>query len=231
MAFPRRFYVFSSTIRTIQNRTGSLRTPTMDTHTLIQQNQLLRPDNYLRIYSSQTYLSLLPEKENLYLYITPHSAHPPGILKSLVYGLLRKYKIQNTYKEDFTEMVSKLFSRLLARGYNPNTLARLFKNALDSLTVNSNGNILRPTQEKKKGTHNDTLFFKTKYNQSSLPRSLIQSAFQDTCNISLSDQSFVDNDETDRQDVLKNVKLTIAFSREKNLRDILIPSKLHSTKK
>ena len=172
MAFPRRFYVFSSTIRTIQNRTGSLRTPTMDTHTLIQQNQLLRPDNYLRIYSSQTYLSLLPEKENLYLYITPHSAHPPGILKSLVYGLLRKYKIQNTYKEDFTEMVSKLFSRLLARGHKPTTLARLFQHALHSLPEDSTGYSI-PPKENKETLQEKTLFFKTKYHHSSLPRSLI----------------------------------------------------------
>ena len=168
------------------------------------------------------------KKENLYLYITPHSAHPPGILKSLVYGLLRKYKIQNTYIEDFNNMVSKLFSRLLARGHKPTTLARLFQHALHSLPGNPNEDSL-PNKENKVTTKGKTLFFKTKYHQSSLPRSLIQNIFHDTCNTSLSDQKILNN-ESDKKDVLKNMKLTIAFSREKNLRDILIPSKLHSTK-
>jgi len=27
---------------------------------------------------------------NLYLYIPPHSAHPPGMIKGMVYGLLRR---------------------------------------------------------------------------------------------------------------------------------------------
>ena len=169
------------------------------------------------------------KKENLYLYITPHSAHPPGILKSLVYGLLRKYQIQNTYKEDFNEMVSKLFSRLLARGHNPTTLARLFQHALHSLLEDPTGYSI-PPKKNKETLQEKTLFFKTKYYHSSLPRSLIQRIFHDTCNTSISDQNILDNNDTDKKDVLKNMKLTIAFSREKNLRDILIPSKLHSTK-
>ncbi len=33
---------------------------------------------------------------NLYLYIPPHSAHPPGMIKDAVYSLLRCYYEENS---------------------------------------------------------------------------------------------------------------------------------------
>ena len=169
------------------------------------------------------------KSENLYLYITPHSGHPPGMLKSLIFGLLRKYKIQNTYEKDFNNMTSKLFSRLLARGHSTIALAQLFKNALNIL-YNKSEQINLPSQQKRKEKQENLLFFKTKYNQKSLPRALIQSIFHDTFNTTISDQSIDHGDEKDKNDTLKNTKLTIAYSIDKNLRDLLIPSKLHSIK-
>ena len=36
------------------------------------------------------------KKENLFLYIPPQSAHPPGMIRSLIYSLTRNYYIQNS---------------------------------------------------------------------------------------------------------------------------------------
>jgi hypothetical protein len=38
---------------------------------------------------------------NLYLYLPPNSAHPPGVLRSTVYGCLRRYWFQNSRVADF----------------------------------------------------------------------------------------------------------------------------------
>ena len=38
---------------------------------------------------------------NVFLYIPSNSAHPPGMIKSLIFGLLQTYYYQNTYKKDF----------------------------------------------------------------------------------------------------------------------------------
>ena len=58
---------------------------------------------------------------NLFLYIPHHSAHTPGLLKSLAYGLISTYKRQNSSDHDFQSNVGKLFKRLLARGYDRDT--------------------------------------------------------------------------------------------------------------
>lgn len=54
---------------------------------------------------------------HLHLYIPPHSAHPPSMIKSLIFGLLLTYWKQNSDGNDFKEMVKLLYKRLLNRGH------------------------------------------------------------------------------------------------------------------
>ncbi|TMW68854.1 hypothetical protein Poli38472_001010 [Pythium oligandrum] len=70
---------------------------------------------------------------NLYLYLPPHSAHPPGVLKGMIYGLVQKYRVQNTADEDFRAIVQLLFKRLLHRGHKFDTLVSLFNSAVARL--------------------------------------------------------------------------------------------------
>ena len=63
---------------------------------------------------------------NLYLYIPPHSAHPPGMIKGMVYGLLRRYYEQNSGREDFLHIMSLLYKRLIWRGWDQEFLKKLF---------------------------------------------------------------------------------------------------------
>jgi len=77
------------------------------------------------------YLTKTYEKElNLYLYVAANSAHPPGILKSIVYGRILKYWKQNSKKEDFYYFCTQLFHRLQARGYHTSQLHPLFNAAI-----------------------------------------------------------------------------------------------------
>ena len=50
---------------------------------------------------------------NLYLYIPQHSAHPPGMLNSLLIGCLRRYWLQYTNIEDFKQISKQLVHQLL----------------------------------------------------------------------------------------------------------------------
>ena len=63
---------------------------------------------------------------NLYLYIPQASAHPKGVIKGMIFGELRRYKKQNSKREDYLKMVRLLFIRLKARGWRPSLLKPLF---------------------------------------------------------------------------------------------------------
>jgi hypothetical protein len=66
---------------------------------------------------------------NLHLYITPNSAHPSGVLKSIIYSNLRRYWLQNTNVQDFINIVQQFANRLTARGYDKNKIINLFTEA------------------------------------------------------------------------------------------------------
>ena len=66
---------------------------------------------------------------NLYLYLPPSSAHPPGCIKGTIYGLLGRYYAQNTYRKDYLALVKKLYTHLLNRGWNSTATRRMILKA------------------------------------------------------------------------------------------------------
>ncbi len=72
--------------------------------------------------------------------IMPNSAHPRGMIKGVVFGLLRNYYKQNTYREDYFTMAMLLYKRLKARGWNRETLEPIFITAHERIS-NSKSNL------------------------------------------------------------------------------------------
>jgi hypothetical protein len=66
---------------------------------------------------------------NLYLYIPPASAHPPGVLKSIVCGNLRWYWLQNSSRSDFITTAKHFANRLIARGHSAASIGMIFMEA------------------------------------------------------------------------------------------------------
>ena len=160
--------------------------------------------------------------ENLYLYIPPNSAHPPGVIKSLIFGLLRKYKLQNSSVNDFNNIKNKLFARLLARGHSQKDILPIFKEALLKIHTTNQ----KPPNKTKNS--NNTLFFKLLYQPKNISRNFIQSSFHKYCSTpyeKMKNEPY-DSDSEDTTDILANTSLTVAYSRDKNLRDLLIPTNL-----
>ena len=168
---------------------------------------------------------------NLHLYIPPHSMHPPGVTKSLIFGLLQTYKQQNTNPDDFQQMAKLLFHRLIARGYNPEELKRLFLEAayrLDHMPKN-------PSKKPKDNTNNPSMdkeiFYKTRYHPRDISRLEIRNAYKETCDKqSQSAPHGLKQIITRNGNKMQIEKLTIAYTRDNNIRDMLIPSKLHQPK-
>lgn len=138
---------------------------------------------------------------NLHLYIPPHSAHPPGVLKSIIYGNLRRYWLQNTNVEDYISIAKQFASCLTARGYNPNKIYNLFiqaANKLDKLVA-----------AKQQNDNNNTIYLHWTWHPRDVSRTKLRLIFDKT----LKEKSGYNN-------------LIIAYSRARNLRDSLMKTSL-----
>jgi len=83
-------------------------------------------DLTIRIEGDRLVTSLYEKPLNLYLYIPPHSAHPPGVLKGLVSGnTLRIYALCSE-QSDIDNRIRQFYRRLLVRGYQRDKLVPAF---------------------------------------------------------------------------------------------------------
>ena len=73
--------------------------------------------------------TLFKKQLNLHLYIPPHSAHPPGLLPGIVCGTLFRIFTLCSDNEDKLQR-TKVFLRLIARGYKGNEIRPLFHKAI-----------------------------------------------------------------------------------------------------
>jgi hypothetical protein len=144
---------------------------------------------------------------NLFLYIPPTSAHPPGVLKSIVYGNLQRYWQQNTHSKDFIEIARKFYQRLISRGHSHNSVRELFTEAAAAI----DRAIGRHTSsESRRADPRNTLFYHLEYHPRGLTRHTIRVEYNFTGCVNESGFS----------------RLIIAFSRPRNLRDALMQTKL-----
>jgi hypothetical protein len=67
---------------------------------------------------------------NLYLYLLPRSAHPPGVLNGLIMGMTKRIYALTTKLDDQAQSLRLLFLRLCNRGYDQATLQPLFEIAI-----------------------------------------------------------------------------------------------------
>ena len=111
---------------------------------------------------------------NLYIYISPNSAHQPGILKSLIFGQLQQYWYQNSNKEDYKKTATLFFERLRNRGHKTDTLTKLFNETVLKIDTTS-------TTKRKKKEIAKTLFIHQEYHPDCPPTHKIHKIFEETC--------------------------------------------------
>ena len=190
--------------------------------TLIEKDPSLRtPDDFF-----VTKFATYQKPMNLYLYIPPTSAHPPGITTSLIYSQLRKYWFQNTDSADFVNITREFFQRLATRGHNPNKLAVAFHKAAQKIDLIPNNTSTTP--QPSPDTCNE-IFLKWKYHPHDVKRNFIRHVYNETCeNYTPENPNGFRNLLTDTGARMQITKLTVAYQRDKNLRDMLIPSRLRN---
>ena len=83
-------------------------------------------DMTISIRGTSLHTTLFEKLLNLYLYIPPHSAHPPGVLSGLVLGnCYRIYSICSDSR-DIIHHLRRFYLRLKRRGYKQDKLLPLF---------------------------------------------------------------------------------------------------------
>ena len=126
------------------------------------------------IISTKTFIKPM----NLHLYIPPQSAHPKGVLKSLIFGTLQRYWQQNSASSVFMSTTRDFFNHLLHRGYHRNDLEPLFTAAaqtIDSKSYNST-----PLSLRQEPTTGRRLFLHWEYHPRDISRRSIRTAFKAT---------------------------------------------------
>lgn len=81
--------------------------------------------DHRRRITTKTYQKAL----NLYQYILPMSAHPPNMIKGIIYSLMHNYHRQNTLESDYHDLAAKLFTRHVARGWDKTLMKSLILDA------------------------------------------------------------------------------------------------------
>jgi hypothetical protein len=147
---------------------------------------------------------------NLYHYIQPGSAHPEKMLRSLIFGRLRAYWLQNTYLSDFYAMTVILNRRLMVRGYSFPTLKPLFEEASIRLqTQLSQHRVIHCQPTDANGKTIKPIIFHLEYHARGIQRSQVRQVYSDTLAPLLQDRNLI-----------------LALSRPQNLGDRVCSTRL-----
>ena len=108
---------------------------------------------------------------NLYLYLPPSSAHPPGVLAGLITGMILRILRLNSDPTHRQEYIQSFYNRLIARGYKKNNILPLFEKSIRRFqsTLEST----RPEAD-----YSDTLFFHLTFNPFNMKSRDIQDMFK-----------------------------------------------------
>jgi hypothetical protein len=89
-------------------------------------------DLTISIDAGKCSFTMFEKKLNLYLYIPPNSAHPPGVITGLIFGnVLRIYQLCSD-EQDISNRLVVFFRRLRACNYSPESLLPLFNKAIEN---------------------------------------------------------------------------------------------------
>ena len=92
-------------------------------------------DLSISITSNGFTTNLFEKPENLYLYISPASAHPPGVFKGTIIGMIFRFHRLISCRNEFIHQTKKFFYRLMNRGYTATILKPLVQEAFDRVAT------------------------------------------------------------------------------------------------
>jgi len=155
---------------------------------------------------------------NLYQYLGPTSAHPPKMIRGVVYSLLKTYYQQNTRESDYNAIVAQTYKRYCNRGWNRAKLKDYFLEADHRVKSTVPKTPTMPTlttdSETAPANTKDTMYLHFVYHPNDIPSHRIRAIYNHHCSELL----------RDRMGITRTI---IAYSRPPNIKDTVTKAKLH----
>jgi hypothetical protein len=144
--------------------------------------------------------------QNLFLYIPPASAHAPGVIKSTVFGNLQRFWNQNSNISDYQTVTKEFAKHLELRGHE---IRKLFAEAAAMIDRKRTTSSIPQRRMTSHADPSNTLFLHQEYHPRGISRRMIRRVYRETLEAVSGFDRFV-----------------VAYSRPRNLRDVLMRSKL-----
>lgn len=120
---------------------------------------------------------------NTYLYLPPHSAHAPGVLKGLIIGMIKRIVRLTSNRTNINKHIQNLYHRLLQRGYKYFQLCELFNTTIDRVNASFESKLTQQLFNEPNNKHNNTkssLFFHLPFHPKDPASNLFQRTFRNT---------------------------------------------------
>jgi hypothetical protein len=170
-------------------------------------------DMTISIKDGQISTKTYQKENNPYLYITPYSAHPPGMITGVVFGVVKRYYEKNSEQRDFIFFTNLFFQRLCARGWDSSYIKPIFIDAIESIRRRNTNQIntlpLSPTRGQ--------LFIHLTYHPCDVPRYQVRQIYNETLQDAI-------------LEAMPNSKMTVCYSHPKNIQDIMAQAALFQVK-
>ena len=163
---------------------------------------------------------------NLYLYITPSSSHPPGVLMGLILGNCYRINSLISVREKRKAHLNSFYLRLRARGYSRNTLLPIFRKAAEQAKDRKNHELMMERVLKPKPQN---LYFHLRYHPGDPPSRKIQKAWNEVVIEPPRGKTYSKVVNTKGVE-LGDTRLLVAYKRAPNLGNLLSSKLIHRTK-
>ena len=158
--------------------------------------------------------NLYEKPMNLHMYLPPHSAHPPGVLRGLIYGMVGRIYRLCSHPRDRDSHLRKFYLHLIRRGYKPNKVLPTFTSAIDS--------ILHPTlPDLPQQVATRPLFLKLEYHPEDPPSYALQHIWRTTLLKPPFSKSLATLDSSHRISQLGINRMVVCYRRPPNLENLV----------
>ena len=145
-----------------------------------QSHKINFMDLTISIVGNKLQTTLYKKPMVLYLYIPPHSSHPPGCLKGHICGTILCIFRLCSCESDIISHVKSFFNRMIQRGHKASGIILMFKEALYKAEkfLRTNNNDKKRLKENKLEAARRKVYLHLDYHPQSPPAHKIQCLFE-----------------------------------------------------